>query len=195
MAGEHYSHILLKDHPENYAFTSPPSGWREKRIPDRDRNTHSLYLRKRLNKAWQEAESEQSFVAVYERQGVYLEFKSDPGDDLVIKSLEDMRSKKIRLLNVRTEQTKVKDKDAKFDKEAATTYATVYVANSKKDHFLKKINEYQEKETRGGRPQNADLVNSISDIHKAFSIDSFWVDDRSLIPGDDPVWCEVWSEQ
>lgn len=60
------------------------------------------------------------------REGGYLEFKSDPGAVLVTKSLEDLRSKRIRLLNVRTV----------VEGGEETTFATVYVANDKKHHFL-----------------------------------------------------------
>ena len=94
------------------------------RIPDRDREAHSKYLLGRLNLAWQQAENKQAVIHAV-REGVYIEFKSDPGADLVTKSLDDMRSKQVRLLNVRTE--------GKGD--AAVTYATVYVANEKKNHF------------------------------------------------------------
>jgi len=85
----------------------------------------------RLNAAWREAETEQA-VHHADRNGVYIEFKSDPGADLVTKSLEDLRSKQVRLLNVRTEG----------ERDNPVTYATVYVAHEKKRHFLKKIEEY-----------------------------------------------------
>ena len=40
-----------------------------------------------------------------------------------------MRSKKVRLLNIRTKQ----------EEDGEVTYATVYVSNDKKRHFLDKI--------------------------------------------------------
>ncbi|BBO92895.1 S8 family peptidase [Desulfosarcina ovata] len=61
-----------------------------------------------------------------------------------------------------------------------------------KDHFLKKILEYAEENTEKGRPKNADLINSIADIRKALSIESFWQDAKSLIPDHTPQWCEIW---
>ncbi|GAB6905950.1 S8 family peptidase [Desulfosarcina cetonica] len=123
---------------------------------------------------------------------MYIEFKSDPGADLVTKSLEDIRSKKVRLLNVRTETVAVTNPDTGAPEEVVTTYATVFVANEKKDHFLKKIQEYAEADTEKGRPRNADLINSIADIRKALSIESFWQDATSLIPDHMPQWCEIW---
>jgi hypothetical protein len=32
----------------------------------------------------------------------------------------------------------------------------------------------------------------MSDIQKALLVESFWQDDRTLIPSDEPEWCEVW---
>ena len=183
MPSERYRHIFLNNLPVSKKFTSPSSVGPEKRIPDRDRNIHSQFLRQKMESAWQQAEDERAVVHAT-RQGVYIEFKSDPDCDLLTKSLEDMRSKKIRLLNVREE----------LEGEQTVTYATVYVANEKKSHFLKKIQEYAdaEKDSESGKPKNASFINSITDIRKALLVDSFWQDDKGLIPGEERVWCEVW---
>lgn len=81
-----------------------------------------------------------------------------------------MKSKKVRLLNIRTEKETIIDETTNQPQEVFTTYATVFVANEKRAHFLKKIEEYAEKDTRKGRPKNAQLINSIADIRKAVSI-------------------------
>lgn len=184
-------HIVLRKKPEFSDFTTTRSIGGKKRIPVRSRDTHSAFLKHRLDQAWQAVDGERA-VAHIERHGVYIEFKSDPGADLVTKSLEDIRSKKVRLLNVRTEKEMQTDPATGEPEEVVTTYATVFVANEKKDHFFKKIEEYAKKDTPKGRPKNADLVNSIADIRKALSIESFWQDAKSLIPDDTPQWCEVW---
>lgn len=184
-------HIFLSKRPENIDFTSTRSFGGKKRIPPRARDTHSALLKQRFEQAWQTAESEWA-VAQIERHGVYLEFKSDPGADLVTKSLEDMRSKKVRLLNVRTATETIQNETTKEPEEVVTTYATVYVANEKKDLFLKKITEYAEEETKKGHPKHDELIRSIADIRKALAIESFWQDDRSLIPDATPQWCEIW---
>ncbi|MBI4651266.1 peptidase S8, partial [Candidatus Desantisbacteria bacterium] len=119
MVKQQLKHIFLRELPDIKNFTSNPSGRKEPRIPDRDRQVHSKYLFDRLNIAWQQAEKNKQAVAHSVREGVYIEFKSSPGYDLITKSLEEMRSKKIRLLNIRTEG----------DGDTAVTYATVYVAN------------------------------------------------------------------
>ena len=64
--------------------------------------------------------------------------------------------------------------------------------HDKKGHFLKKLDEYATKDTKYGKPKNADLVNSIADIRKALLVDSFWQDNTDLIPMDEPEWCEIW---
>lgn len=181
MADERYRHIFLKDFPSIKNFTSVPSLGASLRIPPRNRQSHSNYLKQKFTQSWQEAESEQAVVHSG-REGVYIEFKSDPDADLVTKSLEDMRSKKVRLLNVRTE--KEGDQDV--------TYATVYVAHDKKNHFLNKIRQYAEENTRTGKPKNETLISSIADIRKALLIESFWQDKKDLIPSEDKLWCEVW---
>jgi hypothetical protein len=176
-----YKHIFLKETPEVSGFTSPPSYGARKRIPRRNRQNHSAYLKRKFNEAWQEAENERAVIHT-ERNGVYIEFKSDPGANLVTKSLEDLRSKKVRLLNVRT----------KNEGEQTVTYATVFVANEKRHYFLEKIHQYATEDTPFGKPKNYDLVNSIADLRKALLIDSFWQDERDLIPTEKKEWCEVW---
>lgn len=191
MATERYHHIILSGPSNQQDFTSSIPGGGKLRIPERNRNTHSAYVKRKLKKAWKESESEQA-AAHIERNGVYIEFKSDPNADLVTKSLEDLRSQKVRLLNVRTvKRPVINEKTGEFEDEE-TTYATVYVAHEKKGHFLQKIEEYAEQETEKGNPKNADLVNSISDIRKALLVESFWQDPLVPIPSDEPEWCEVW---
>jgi len=191
MAVKRYDHILLPGSPEDVPYTTTRYPIPKPNIPPRNRATHSNYLKGKLEQAYQEGKSEQAAIHV-ERQGVYIEFKSDPGADLVIQSLEDMKSKKVRLLNVRKESETHLNEETGEEETVTTTFATVYVANEKKDHFLKKIAEYAQKETVNGEPKNAPLVNSIADIRKALKIYSFWQDLNSLIPQETAEWCEVW---
>ena len=93
MAPDLFHHIFLNQPPELEPFTSIPSGGRDRKIPERDRQTHSEFLTIKLTQAWSEAENEQA-VTYVTRNGVYLEFKSDPGFELVTKSLEDRRFKR-----------------------------------------------------------------------------------------------------
>jgi hypothetical protein len=181
MPAEPHLHIFLQDTPTVEGFKSPSSGGAEKRIPNRNRLTHSAYLTGKFNNAWQDAENER-VVSHSERDGIYMEFKSDPGADLVTKSLDDLRSKKVRLLNVRTVAEGGQN----------VTYATVYIANEKKRHFLDRIQAYATEDTIYGKAKNYDLINSIADLRKALLVESFWLDNNQLIPSTEKEWCEVW---
>jgi len=177
MPGENYRHIFLEGFHSESGFTSPRGGGKP-RIPNRNRATHSEYLRGRLTAAWEEAENRQA-VAHMDRKGVYLDFISDAGADLVLKSLEARRSG-IRLLNVHKGET-----------EEEETRATVYIPNRKRGYFLRRIAKYAEETTAAGNPKNMPLVNSIGDIRLSF-LESFWQDEIGLLPEDGPEWVEVW---
>jgi hypothetical protein len=90
-------HIVISGRYGSEDFTSPPAGGGTS-TPQRPRPAHSRYLKRKFNEAWRGAEKGQRAVGVGSRNGVYLEFKGKPGFDLITKSLEDMRSKKVRLL-------------------------------------------------------------------------------------------------
>ncbi|HCT86347.1 MAG: peptidase S8 [Candidatus Margulisiibacteriota bacterium] len=185
-------HILLgANWHESKNFTSTKQTGPSKNIPQRDRQSHATYLKTRLAQSWLDADSE--FVATHaDRHGVYLEFKGSPGYELVTKSLEDMRSKKIRLCNVRIEKEVIRNTITNRDEELPVTYATVFVSNNKRQAFFEKIEKYANENTDKGNPKHADLINGIADLRKALLIESFWQDDRNLIPQDNPEWCEVW---
>lgn len=179
MPGEGYRHIFLAGPDRTLPFTNPRQGGGSPRIPPRNRTRHSAFLQQRLEAAWREDEQRQA-VAHVDRHGVYVDFVSEPGFDLAIKSLESLRSG-IRLLNVRKEGTDT----------AERTMATVFVPNNRRTFFLKKIHTYAEETTKRGKPKNAKLINSVSDIRRSI-LDSFWLDARNLLPGNDPTWVEVW---
>ncbi len=183
MAGEHYRHILLSGPSRTQGYTNPRRGSSTDRIPkNRDRDLHSAYLQERLRQTWSEVDRQLAVVQV-ERHGAYLEFESEPGFDLAIQSLENIRSG-IRLLNIRKEG----------GESSQRTLATVYVPHRQRGYFLKKIEAYALEHGPSNKPKNAKLVDSISDIRKAV-LKSFWrSDENDLIPGDDPEWVEVWLQ-
>ena len=184
-------HLILQDFHETRSFTSTSRGGGRKRIRSRSRQQHADFLRDRLAMAWEESDRE--FVVFHSnRQGIYLEFKGEAGYDLITRSLEDLRSKQIRLCNVRKEKELVPNEETGEDEERDVTFATVFVSRDKQQIFFDKIEQYATQETPSGNFQNAPLVESISDVRKALSVESFWQDDQTLIPSDDPEWCEIW---
>jgi len=184
MPGERYQLIFLGDIAQTQRYTSPRKGGSEPRIPARDRVAHSTYLNEQLNQAWQVADQRrEEAVLVRERQGAYIEFESEPGFDLWLKSLENLRPRdKIRLLN---------EREVIVD-QVVQKRATVYVPFSQRRYFLDKINDYAERETANNKPKNANLINSISSIRSAV-VESFWNKrEENQIPDENFAWVEIW---
>ena len=173
------------------SFTSNRQMGAEKRIPNRDPQNHADYLKKMLEKAWEDSASE-LYAIKHKRDGVYIEFKGEPGYDLATKSLEDLRTKKTRLCNIRTIKEVTIDKHTGEQVESPVTYATVFISNEQRKAFFKKIDEYAKEKLKSGKPKNKNLLNGIAELRKALLIESFWLDDYRLIPKDEPEWVEVW---
>jgi len=183
---EKYEHIFLVHSGESSEFTTPSSGGPEHRVPKRDRLSHSEKIRREFENAWNRARQlaeQRTALSLPVKQGVYLEFESAPEYDLITKRLENIKAG-IRLLNVRT--VSLQD-----DSEQTITRATIYIPAGKEHFFLNKIKSYVEKETPKGKPKNEQLINSIENIRLAL-LESFWHDDPQLMPGNDPLWCEIW---
>ncbi len=181
MTRERYKHILLDGPTQTLGFTNPIGGGSSSDPPPRNRREHSAYLKQRFEETWSRVKDQQAVVHT-ERQGAYIEFVSEPGFDLALKSLEFIKSN-IRLRNVRTEG----------EEESQRTLATVYVPNEKRALFLRKIEKYAtEIDKRSNKPKNLKLINSISDIRLAV-LESFWREDEQiLIPQETLEWVEVW---
>jgi len=184
MENNSFKHIKLSGPNDYLPFKSTKSGGRQFNIPTRNRNQHGRRIFQQLEKAWQKSENE-FLVAFPERTGIYLEFISSPGFELAIKSLEDLRQG-IRLCNVRTVKRKVNEDETEI------TLATVFIPNSKRKFFFKKVEQYLSKQTKSGKPKNAKLIDSIEELRTALLIESFWTDSNDLIPDEEPDWCEVW---
>jgi hypothetical protein len=173
-----YSHIKITKAPLVQDFTTSKSSRGSKNIPDRNREQHSNDLKNQLREALSNIDTEINQYNLSElRNGMYLEFKGELGEDLVTKSLENI-SAKIRLLNIKSHHDE-------------PISATVFVPNEKKDFFINKINKYKIEDTDKGKPKNKDFVNSVSSITKAL-VESFWNDPLIPIPSEEPQWCEVW---
>jgi len=179
-----FRHIKLSGPNESYNYTSVNAGGTPFKTPTRNRNQHGRRIYQQLEKAWQESENE--YLVTYpERTGIYLEFVSSPGFELIIKSLENL-PQGIRLCNVRTEE-RIINKE-----KTEVTLATVFIPNNKREFFFRKVEQYLSEETGKGKPKNADLINSIEELRTALLVESFWTDDNNLIPDEEPEWCEVW---
>lgn len=192
MAQGQLPHLLLVTPPTTSFYTTTNLGRGNIKNPARIRDTHGNYLKDKLRQAWSQATQEEA-VSHATRKGVYLEFKSDPGADLVIKSLES-RVQNIRLLNVR-KISEVAENAAGapiLEPQQTSTYATVFVPHTQKEFFVRKLETYINEDTPKGKPKNAALVESIGDIRKALLVGSFWSDLSTTPPKDNHEWIEVW---
>jgi len=180
-----YPHIKLTNPNEITQYKSVGGG-EKVTLPIRNRQLHGEYIKRQLKKAWLESENE---AATFHsaKKGIYLEFKSSLGFEMALQSLEDLRQG-IRLCNVRTSP----QENEKTQKEEKITFATVYIPNNKRQIFFEKVEKYLQEETPKGRPKNAKLLDGIEELRKALLIESFWLDDKKLIPKDKSQWCEVW---
>lgn len=181
MPSVRYPHLFLPGPTDTRQFTSPQQSRGGPNLRPRDRNAHAQLIRQRLEAAF--AEDEQRRAQTHsDREGLYLTFSSEPGFDLVFKSLEARRL--IRLLNVQ-----------RLGPESeTTTRATVYVPHAMIAHFLRKVREYEteiDRRSREGRPKNANLVESIADVRRA-AVESFWMDRPALLPDASADWVEAW---
>ncbi|MCI5165668.1 MAG: peptidase S8 [Candidatus Electrothrix sp. GM3_4] len=186
-------HLIVTSFERN-DFTGTSGGGGKTNRPKRDRQKHSIFLKQQLEQAWDAAKHDE-VVYHAQRNGVYLEFRGEPGYQLVSKSLENLRGKDpakwTRLLNIRKEIIQTEDL-AQFEE---VVFATVFVPNGKKEALLTKIEQYAQyatEESASGKPKHANLLESISNIRKALEVESFWQDAKNLIPADELAWCEVW---
>jgi len=150
-------------------------------VPSRDRASHSEKLLadlRRTSEALADLSTRRSAVGVAEARGLYLEFESDPGFELMLKSL-DRNRQGIELVAVR--------------ERGNVMLATVFVAEGKLQVLERLIRTYRdEDDARYGRAKNRKLIESISGIRQA-ALESFWTDNDDLLPTPGQViWWEVW---
>lgn len=125
--------------------------------------------------------SPEQVAAIKAKDGHYFDISGLKGKELVLKSLENVRSG-IRICNVRTAG---KDDDTEI-------IATVFIPNSKEHVFLKKLQDYAKGIPEGkDKPANNDLVKSIERISTSV-VRSLWTDDIGLFPLQEKKWCEIW---
>ena len=179
-------HIYLEDHGEREEFTSPRSGGAGVGLPPRNRGQHARQIERALTQALAAADRQiQARDANIEggTPGFYLEFDIPMEQRPLLDRLEDRRGRQnIDLVSVRPSGA---------DPENLIS-ATVFVPESKRDAYFKKVEDYRTKETRSGKPRNEPLIASINDVRLA-QVQSLFTDDRNLFPAaDQQAWWEVW---
>lgn len=177
-------HIYLPGHGESESFTSPLSGGDQAAIPTRNRGQHAAVLEQALTQALVAGDAQ---IAARDANiaggtaGFYLEFELPASQAPLLDKLEDRRGKQ-HIELVAAHPAQAPDKIA----------ATVFVPADKRDSFLKKVEAYRTKQTKGGKPQNEPLVASINTVRLAHAR-SFYTDAPDFFPAaGQNVWWEVW---
>ncbi|MEX0827393.1 MAG: S8 family peptidase [Haliea sp.] len=180
-------HFYFRDQGQRQDFVSPRSGGGEDNIPLRNREEHAQQIKRTLTQALQDAERQiEARDADIEggTRGFYLEFELPIGQRAVLDKLEDRRG------NAHIELVSVRPSEANPKRDIA---ATVFVPESKKNSYLKKIEKYRTEDTPKGRPKNEALVASIDAVRLASGARSLFTDDPESFPADhDNTWWEVW---
>src|SRR3984885_10000351 len=116
-------------------------------LPQRERAVHAEVVRLALSEAMTAAaaqRTERDPDVVAGTPGVYLDFEIPAGSEEAAERLEN-RQKHIELVALR---------QASADAPAT---ATVFVPDTAADHFLKKVEQYRDENTRTGKPKNEAL--------------------------------------
>ena len=176
-----HKHIIIDDPGEDRNYTRPPGGGGEFSTPPRDRRVHATQLQEDIQQAKIQAKTkaEETGHIIHD---LCLEIVGEHDYELKIESLQDLRLRPpIEVLSVKRVDNQV--------------HATVYVPEKKLTNFVRKIERYEQKDTKSEhpRPQNEDLVAGISGIRFPV-LRSFWTDDENLFPSSNTerIWWEVW---
>ena len=171
-------HIILSDTKESKKF-SPVTGGGNENLPHYNPFEHGADLLAQFESLWRKDEDQrENLSAVRTRGGTYICFTSVEDVSLKLKSFEQ-QNKGVRLLN------------ATFLPESNKEKALVFLPDTHKDFFEKKIESYRTEVTFKGNPKQADFAGRIQEIALTNTKD-FWLDDISLFPREQAIWCEIW---
>jgi hypothetical protein len=179
-------HIYLPDHGAAEPYTSPRSGGGGAVPPMRDRAQHATALERALGTALAAAAAARVVpdpaVTAAGTPGFYLEFELRAAQIAVVDKLEKRgRGDQIELVAVRP-----------LDAAGDRVTATVFVPESQRDYYLRKIDAYRTQNTPTGKPKNEPLVASIETVRLA-AVRSLYTDSPDLFPSPGQlVWWEVW---
>jgi hypothetical protein len=174
-------HLYLRGSgkPEPYTSKTPPP---RHALPQRERGAHAEAIRDTLRAALAAAatqRTERDSALLAGTPGFYLDFEIPAGSENAAELLEN-RLKHIELVAFRQPVTT----------EAAT--ATVFVPDTASEHFLKKVDKYEQENTRKGNPKGEALIARIDRVTIA-AVRSLYTDDPDLYPADgEAIWWEVW---
>lgn len=177
MAERDRPHLIVTAPPKVEPFTSTQGGGSsDKPEFTGDRAGHGRTLIREFEQAVRTLDETDT-------AGTYVSFRSFPGLELALESLDVQRSGEQPVL------VAVKEVMAAT---GTVQIATVYIPNGKRDYFLKRLNDYVET-TGEDKAKNATLVEGIAAIRRA-TIRELWTDPDEEFPAElgTVVWWEVW---
>ena len=179
-------HLYLRNNGKSERYRSRPG--RTPPPPNRDRQKHAEKLKQAIEeaivKANQQLNTREPDIAVGE-PGFYLEFQVQNSDKANIFENLANKPKKIELVSV-------KPSPKSSSEQESFVQATVFVPEKAKEFFLQKIEQYRDKETRNGKPQNEPLIARVETLQIG-TVQSLFTDEPSLFPeSGQAIWWEVW---
>lgn len=167
-------HIFLQNATRGIKYGVRPGRRNHEFQSIADKQSHVDFLRHSYNMTIEsikavKAQDEESV------KGYYVDFSGEPNKNFALKTFENS-TLGIKLLNVKETNEIIK--------------ATVYIPEGKESKFNQKFTEYEDSIPLD-KQKSADFVESINEI-KASTLDSFWTSKTEDMPGDVPVWCELW---
>ncbi len=156
---------------------------RSRGIPPQNRHQHGQSISEQYAGVMNsyDALRAQAVPPITEDIGIYVEITGMPDCELPLDSLDTVKGFKLRSCR------EVDDHEV----------AIVFVPESQRDVFQKKLEQYLNPDKDGKRaPRNHNLVNSIAEM-KLADLQSFWTDASNLFPQDENqvVWWELWLKK
>lgn len=180
-----HPHIFLLGHGRPIGYTAHQSGGGDTNLPKRDRLTHAAQLTKALTAAVHAGErmmADRDSAIAGGTTGFYLEFELPQDQARILDKLESRRSKKVPPIELACVRPLPEDKIA----------ATVFVPEQQSEFYLKKVADYQVKDTSTGKPANQPLIDAIDTVRLALAR-SLYTDQPDLFPAPSKViWWEAW---
>lgn len=178
MAERDRPHIVVPVRPRSEPFTIPTGGGPSDGPGfSGDRRRHGSTLVQEYERALA------PLPDASQPAGTYVSFRSFPGLELALESLDVQRS------GEQPELVAVREDDSA---DGTVQIATVYIPDGKKEYFLKRLTQYVES-AGADKARNATLVEGVQSIRRA-TIRELWTDSEETFPTDSLVarWWEVW---
>ncbi len=182
-----FRHIYFKGEIREFDYTRR-SNSNSAALFTRDRGKHAQMLKAQVSKiesTFDQLVKEREEADLPAQFGLTLNVESAPGHELAFTSLENHPHSEnepdITLLNVRREQTA----------QGEITKAAIFVPFGQLKVLEKKIDEYETKDTKNGKPLNQPLIANINSISIA-AIDALWTDLDNKPAFEDSCWFEFW---